>query len=292
MKSQKMHLVLNKIKITTALLLLAATVIAAFSAVSIAQILVDIDVRYVPGYETIDLRTLSGIEDGSFSDAGYDVVFRQTGLGKDAVDRVFHTESNPVAALEAYQNAFFNPPGYECYSIGIITREERLFDDEGMVTRAYRLADVRDGDIFITKATHSIGWRHGHGAIVIDAEKGKTLEAVLWGYPTEIQNVSKWRTYPTFVQLRPKEKAFGAKAAKIAPECLLGVDYGLLTGLVSKYVDPPKTTQCAHLPWYAYMSLGCDIDSNGGWLVTPRDIVGSKYLDVVQIYGVDPDKIW
>ena len=40
------------------------------------------------------------------------------------------------------------------------------------------------------------------------------------------------------------------------------------------------------------MNAGYDLDPTGGPLVTPDDIANSPYLEVVQIYGFDPDKLW
>jgi uncharacterized protein YycO len=224
---------------------------------------------------------------GDFSEEDYDILLRQTGLGRDAVNKIFS-----LSALEEYQESFFAPPAYRCDSIGIVTNEERFYDEDGNLIKGFRISGVRDGDILITKATHSVGWRHGHAAIVIDAQKGKTVEAVLWGQPSMIQNLSKWQTYPTFIQLRFKDERISSEAAAFAKENLNNVDYGLFTGLITKYKDEISITQCAHLPWYAYMRFGYDFDSNGGWLVTPKDIANSEYLEVVQIYGVDPDRIW
>jgi hypothetical protein len=45
-------------------------------------------------------------------------------------------------------------------------------------------------------------------------------------------------------------------------------------------------THCAHLTWYACARFGYDIDDDGGWIVTPRDIFDSELLEIVQIYGM------
>ena len=37
---------------------------------------------------------------------------------------------------------------------------------------------------------------------------------------------------------------------------------------------------------------GFDLDSDGGRIVTAKDIANSSLLEVVQIFGVDPDAIW
>ena len=73
------------------------------------------------------------------------------------------------------------------------------------------------------------------------------------------------------------------------------IPYGLTIGLLSKK-NPNliniKSTQCSHLVWYPFKQFGYDIDSDGSWLVTPKDIANSDLFEVVQIYGVDPSDIW
>lgn len=95
--------------------------------------------------------------------------------------------------------------------------------------------------------------------------------------------------------LRPKpeyrEKA--AQAVAFANEHLAGIPYNLVAGIfTSKFQEAPGGTQCAHLVWEAYQSTGLDLDSDGGKIVTVKDLANSEYLDVVQVYGVDPEEIW
>ena len=68
---------------------------------------------------------------------------------------------------------------------------------------------------------------------------------------------------------------------------MIDIEYSLLAGVFDgrDTNEPLKTTQCAHLVWYAYMKFGIDIDSNGGAKTTPRDILKSEELEVVQVYG-------
>ena len=44
--------------------------------------------------------------------------------------------------------------------------------------------------------------------------------------------------------------------------------------------------------WYAYNAFGVDLDSNGGLVVTPRNIANSPLVEVVQVFGIDPVKLW
>ena len=142
---------------------------------------------------------------------------------------------------------------------------------------------------------HSFGWRHGHAALVTSAAAGQTLEAISLGVDSTYQSTNGWRDWPTFMLLRPKpeyrEKA--AQAVAFANEHLAGIPYNLVAGIfTSKFQEAPGGTQCAHLVWEAYQSAGLDLDSDGGKIVTVKDLANSEYLDVVQVYGVDPEEIW
>lgn len=48
-------------------------------------------------------------------------------------------------------------------------------------------------------------------------------------------------------------------------------------------------TQCAHLIWCAFQKFGYDLDSDGGLVVTPKDLYESPLLEVIQVYGMKPE---
>ena len=75
---------------------------------------------------------------------------------------------------------------------------------------------------------------------------------------------------------------------------LRGIEYSLFTGFFNAkdQSSDPKTTHCSHLVWQAFKRFGYDIDSDGGPLVTCNDIARSELLEVVQVYGFDPDELW
>ena len=272
-------------------ILLAAILVAALFGVYTAEMITEANARFIPGYEMIELMELAGMGSGDFSGEEYALLFRQTGLGKAAVDSVFSSAEDPASVLAAYQEKFFNPPEYTCYNIGIGTQEERFLDKKGNAVFGFEIADVRTGDIVVSKLTHSVGWRHGHAGIVIDAGKGKTFEAIYPGTLTMVQDLSKWRTFPTYIQLRHKDPEIGEAAAAIAVEDLSGVYWRHHAGILGRS-DKPGSTQCSHLIWHAFGKLGYDINSSRLWPVTPKGLVNSEHLEVVQIYGVDPERIW
>ncbi len=197
-----------------------------------------------------------------------------------------------LASLQSYQEDFFQEPQIQCEQIGIITFEEHVIDKEGKTARLFKVPEMRDGDVLIAKNTHSLGWRHGHAAMIIDAEKGETLEAVLLGQNSSIQSIGKWTSSPSFMLLRPKEGIDGREVAAYALDTMHEIPYGLFVGIPQKFPEVASKTQCAHLVWYPYFKFGYDVDSDGGWLVTPKDIANSEFFEPVQIFGVNPENLW
>ncbi len=246
-----------------------------------------------PDYQKIELGSI--INKAELSEQDYYTILIQTGLGRDAADKLLNKlpKKDRRQEFEKHQNNFFSSGEYECRSIACVVREEKVRDEAGNLVKGFEITDLRDGDILLTKATHTLGWRHGHAAIVIDAAKGETLEAIVLGTPSVIQEVSKWQAYPSFIQLRLKaDKQDKAEMiARYARENVLGIPYGLLAGIPEKAPEKLKKTQCSHLVWYPYAHFGYDIDSDGSWLVTPKDIAYSEHLEIVQVYGVNPEEI-
>lgn len=225
-----------------------------------------------------------------------------------AVTAVVLTALVAVSAVDIITCSQVHGEGITCRKIGFITKEERYRDEEGKFVYMHEFTDVRNGDILISMSTHTLGWRHGHAALVIDAERGITLEAALWGKPSAKMRMRHWSAYANAVHLRVSEEAaekaladsgirrnpgmtaaaqLGQLAAEFAEKNEDGIMYGLLTGIPNKAPDADeiKKTQCAHLVWYAYSEFGIDLDSDGGWLVTPRDIAESEELTVIEEFG-------
>lgn len=275
-----------------------ATIIAAIILIifinQFMNWLIEDEGSWTPDYPKIELKEL--VLKGNLTKADYNTIFMQTGLGRDSVDFLFQSkdEDEIIKTLDKYQDNFFSSGDYECRVMAVIVHEERIRDENGRLAKGFEIMDVRNGDILITKATHSLGWRHGHAALVTDKFKGETLEAIRIGENAMLQSIDKWQTYPSFIQLRLKDhdSAETEKIAEYAKSELLGLPYGLLTGIPEKAPDEIRRTQCSHLVWYPYNRFGYDLDSDGYWLVTPNDIVNSEYLDVVQVYGVNTNEIW
>lgn len=289
----------NKRILVTAVVLL----VASFCVVSFLEYRLDQDLRWQPDEPKIDLATylqqqllFSSQTPPVLSQQAYGVLLKQTGLGKPSVDFLLEKgQKAAVKILEEYQELFYAKPEILCRKIGPITSEERLINREGKAVAANRILHLEDGDVLITKATHSIGWRHGHAGLVVDAEQRITLEAAVWGELTAYQKVSKWESYPNLIQLRFRgDPAVKEQAVSYAKQHINEIPYGLLTGMVqkTKIVEMVPKTQCAHLVWYPYLTQGIDLDSDGGWLVTPNDLTNSGWFEIVQVYGADPEELW
>lgn len=235
---------------------------------------------YAPAAEKRDLGEI--VRKSScdvLTEEDYEFIYGQTGLGRSAVQSLSSLER-----LYDYQESYFSEIDFKCKANSPISYEERL--QSGRIL----LAPLEDGDILVTNASHVFSWRNGHAAIVTNADEGTTLEAVVIGTNSKPQSISKWTGYPNFAVLRLKgaDRETRAEIAAAAAEHLDDVPYNVFIGLYPmKYsnISSVGGTQCAHLVWLAYAAYGYDIDSNGGLIVTPKDIAESKLFEIVQIYG-------
>ena len=236
---------------------------------------------YIPPLsEKRDISLLAFTPYGQYSDGDYELIRSQTGLGRSAVDSL----ASPQRLLE-YQDRYFSGADFTCHMNSPVSFEERISGTPAL------LAPLEDGDVLVTNSSHVFSWRNGHAAIVVNAEKGVTLEAVVIGSNSRTQDISKWTRYPNFAVLRLKgaDKKERAEIARSAIENLDDIPYKVTIGLFSsKYSDISLAsgTQCAHLVWLAYAANGYDIDSNHGLIVTPEDILESDLFEQVQTFGM------
>lgn len=253
--------------------------------------------HYRPEYERAELESILRREMPDEED--YAVLFRQTGLGRSGVEELFH--QGRQRELLSLQERFFAQVEYECFQANAVCRSERL---TGAAGAAQEIGDflptVRTGDILVTFSGHFFGWRSGHAGIVVDAEAGQTLEAVMPGCSSEVCALEQWGRYPCFVLLRLKDATAEetAAVAAYAAENLADIPYDLFSftagGKEMQQTEQPAAqetvsgTQCAHLVWLAFAHFGYDLDGDGGFVVTPADLCESELLEVVQIYGIDP----
>lgn len=260
---------------------------------------VEAGVRVEPDYPKEDITGY--LEQEVLKQEDYDILFGQTGLSKLAIDSLW--EEGRQEEILAVQERFFQKADIECDRSFLIFRE-LLKDDKSPKQRmqaaqtvASAIPVLENGDILITFNSHFLGWRNGHAALVVDAEKGLTLEAISLGKDSAILSVRSWTQWPSFAVLRLTELSEKERAiiADYAERNLKQIPYQLTAGMwrndqpasdLPEEGDALGGTQCAHLIWYAYHHFGYDLDSDGGVLVTPRDIYDSSLLEIVQVYGM------
>lgn len=273
------------------------------------------DAHCVPDYPMEDITSYLTKE--ILSPEEYELLFRQTGMTKPGIDAL-RREKRSYELLRVQQR-FFRDVEVECERSFLLFREmlkERSVEierqlvptgqwtnSEGENTGKLRarnlekevlegnnrfLPVLEDGDILITFNSHFLGWRNGHAALVIDAENSLTLEAITLGEDSTIMSVESWAKRPSFVLLRlaGATKEVRSEIAEYARTTLNKQPYRLTAGLW-KEKGELVGTHCAHLIWYAYHQFGYNLDSDGGMLVTPKDIYDSPLLEVIQVYGVN-----
>ncbi len=248
-----------------------------------------------PDYDKSDISAI--LEKDSFTDAEYKELFFQTGLGKYAIDEILKDNILGVSTILKFQDNFFTERNISMSKPWKLVKNEYVVDDTGKSIKAFDFAPYEDGYILLRSSAHTLGWRHGHAGLILDAEKGEVLEAVTMGKNSKIHDIKSWSNRPTFIMLKLKnnDPALSEEIVRFAEEYLIDIPYRLTVGLLwDKNPDPEdlKYTQCSHVVWYPYNQFGYDLDSNGSWLVLPEDIAYSDLLEVVQIYGLDPNEFW
>ena len=175
------------------------------------------------------------------------------------------------------------------YPISLITLEERCVDEQNQQVKCHQLQDIQNGDILITKSNHTLLYRHGHAGIVLDAEAGLVLEALGYGTSSRLESLEKWDYYPTVKVLRLKNRTEEtiSELVKRAMSDFLDINYNLIATKTNM-----NLTHCSDIVWKVFNAIGVDIDSNSGWLVTPKDISQSQYLYEVESYGFSAERAW
>ncbi len=250
-------------------------------AIIVWHIIVANTAIYTPNYEKEDIAEL--IKSDILSDADYMKIYEQTGVSPYAARELI--SSGDYETLLSLNEMYFNEQEIEKNFIAYpITLEERNKEQKTPI------ADLQKGDILITFNTHTMGWRHGHCAIVLDEYGNTLLEHMSIGETSCTTSPISWKKYPAFVVLRHKDKALAEKAADYARENLVEIPYDILAGVINKDKtgEENPSSHCSHIVWQAYKSQGVDLDNNKGIFVTPRDISLSDELEVVQIYGMNP----
>lgn len=285
---------LNEIKYKK---LLIAFILLTLVLVTIVYIIkaIESDTYTSPNYDKINITSILLKDD--LSEEDYKVLFYQTGLGKSAIDEILKSKEAGLNEILKFQEDFFTDVNTLWEKTSVLTKRESIIDHNGRYKYGFNLAPYDNGYVLITKSNHSLGWLHGHAAIITNSSKNEVLEAVTLGQNSKTLDINDWRIYPSFIMLKLKDepKKTLNKIAAFANDNMNDVPYSLTVGLFSPKnptLENLKGTHCSHLVWYAFNHFGYHIDSKWSLLITPKDILNSDLFEVVQIYGVDPENIW
>lgn len=236
---------------------------------------------FEPSVERADISEYTKVTSmEELSDEDLEVIFRQTGVAKAGVESLIDLKK--MYLLSTIQEHFFLVPEIEDIPLQMVRHLERVTDHKGKKT----VFVVEEGDIIVTLSSYCGGWRYGHAGLVLDAKTGDVLEAMTYGEPSCIENIGHWSEYPAYVIVRPQNlsKEERAEVANYAKENLTGIDYALLASKTQKNI---KLTNCSLVIWQAYKEAGINIDSDGGYFVSPEDIMHDDDLELVMEYGCD-----
>ena len=277
------------------LAILASAISLILCYIMISMALIESDAHIAPDYPKINIIPI--LSQKQFREEDYLTLFYQTGLGKPAIDELRESLSDSTQRILHFQESFFSNVDYICEKNSPISWEESVIDDGGRYINGTELASLHNGYILITKSSHTFGWRNGHTAIIIDAARGITLESVVLGTDSCFQSIDKWTNYPNFMLLRLKGVSLELlnEIALSAYENLNKIPYDFKVGILSPKFSKAgeiSGTHCSHLIWEAFRLFDYDLDSDKGLIVTPKDIANSPYLEVVQVFGVNPKAIW
>lgn len=249
----------------------------------IAFIIADGIKCYHPDYEQIDIKGI--LDKDSLSDEDYDILYKQTGLTKAGVDRALSRGETGKKRILEIQESFFK-------EYTVINEYFCPYVCQDKINEHVSHVYLEDGDIIVSSSTHLSGWRIGHAGIVTSASNNKVLQASAIGEASSFGSMRDFTNRVTFMILSPKADAeTKAAVTEYAEQNLEGKIYDPTAGVLSSKNEVEKT-QCAHLVWYAYNQFGIDLDSTGGPVVTPKDIANSPLVEVVQVFGFDPVKLW
>lgn len=269
-------------------LIVAGTIISVIAltciGLQIAFVISDKSIEcWRPDYEQQNIYPILNKE--QLSDEDYETLYAQTGLTKIGVNRMKKRGSVGISRILAIQREYFTEHKVinDFYAPFLCT--DKI---EGTSAFTY----LEDGDIIVSFSTHLSGWRMGHAGLVTNADEGKILQANVINEKSKFGSIRDFNDKVNFLVLSPKaDTALKAEVCKYAEENLTGKPYDPTAGVFTNK-NKADRTQCAHLVWYAYNKFGLDLDSDGGLVVTPQDIAGSPFVEPVQIFGLNPDKLW
>lgn len=239
----------------------------------------------VEKYINLDEYVNKLIIGADLTDLEYQIIAKQTGLSKSSVLNL--KQKNKLYMLSDYQNDYLYNRKYKRNYFAFFTCEELL--DEMHLP----FVDLRTGDVLITASSITSFFRHGHAGIVIDGSTGETVEAYSPLEKSCISTVDTWLSYNTIMLLRVKEgyEELAKAAAEYARNNLVNIKYSLFSS-TNDSVANVKRTHCSQLVYLAYKYAGIEIDTDGNWIVTAKELSQSKYFEIIEVKGFDFQKGW
>ncbi len=241
--------------------------------------------RYVPQVQKQDLTPI--LNQSTFTEADYNTLFEQTGVTKPLIDEM-RTMPNFIEKMELFQDNYLKEVSVTSEYLPPVTTSEILDASQS----GFQLGPYHNGYVLLTQSTYTANWRHGHAGIVIDEVRGITLEALNPGTYSMEQPISKWQYYPTVKMLRLKDVPQSTldDIAEYAATHLKGLPYNILAD--KNQGEEPYETHCSLLVWQAFNHFGYDLDATGGLFVSPKNMAMSPLLELLQIYGFNPNEVW
>lgn len=266
------------------LLALLSFVLAVLSALQLGVVYTErYWTHYYPDYEKVELMPI--LNKATLTEEDYEILYRQTGLTKLGIDGLL--EANRKDRILQIQTYFFKKQVVYVDHFNPYTYSEEIKD-------VIPMAKLEPGDILVTATVRVSWWRYGHSAMVVDGEKEIVLESMSPGSKSTYNSASDFSKLADFMVLRPKvDKETKAEIVSYANANLVGLPYRFTLGIFyKKNPETLRVSQCAHLVWYAYNKFGYNLDSDGGGIVKPQDMLLSEHVEVVQAYGFDLDWLW
>lgn len=229
----------------------------------------------MPDVKPCDISII--VKKTTWTENDYKTLTMQTGLTQASLDILKQT--NHIYDIFSTQKAYFTPVKTTCTPKFMLSRTERLNSALSPITA------LENGDILVTPCSHVLGFRNGHCAVVVDAEKGITLEAAFIGRNSDFGTVSRWQKYASVAVYRLKgaDSETRDKIAEFSAKNLVNKPYSLFSGIFS---NDNQTTHCSYLVWYAFNEFGFNLNSDNGKIITPSDIAKSPLLELKQVYGL------
>lgn len=260
-------------------------ILIAAGVLQIAFLMADGITLWRPDYPMLsagEMRAVLGKEE--LSDEDYRLLYEQTGLTKIGIDRALAKGAAGVQRVLNVQENYFK-------EFEVINDKFAPYICTDRINGSAQAIYLENGDVVVTSSTHISCYRMGHAGLVTDGTTGAVLEAMAYGAPTFIGSIADFTDRITFMIFSPKADSETKEEVVSYAKDLVGTPYAALAGITTNKNDIKKT-QCAHLVWYAYKQYGIDLDYDGGLMVTPYDLAKSPEMELVQVFGFNPDTLW